>query len=1167
MAIVNNKIEISVEVSGIEQGNKKIDSLKENTIDLKEGISGVGENFKAVSSIVAKDSERMGAGIGLVGESVVGVIESLNAFKEVSKTAGMGAGASITGLLGPLSLLVGAISLAYEAWREFSGAAREAEMWSEVMSATASDLTSRMEALAETGIKLTSNELRSFISTNQQARIALEMLNSKNEDLLKTYKENSIALKELESAQKAMNAVDNKAIQLGDAKSKTFMEQVASLPELISLLWDLDEATEAQSDSTTRLEKARSALADAEKKLGDEYEKALPLIEASLRIQNALSKDQLGLMDDLRASIYAKADAEIEGLEAQGKTNEALQVYKTATEQANLETKKRIEYQDNLNKRVKEGYITQEQANEALKNLKFETYDLTQGYNKQTEAVRRSNEVRVRERESLEKIRARNDEFFNQSMQLLREENKLKEELYKKDALMREDLLSGKGQELKQQRERVIVELNDLILLYSGYEDFYKKVWRLRDENLLKGDLNIETLNLESEKVKAIIGDIETFRQQIPLYTRSGELEKLDLFEQLNKQVNLLKENELAVLNNRYAEEQANAQAIKSTKLRNATLKRLEIEHQNNTQEIRNKGFFEMMDQIDAIKKKELDSFSFSRDLAIKEENLNKLNLETRRKQEDNLAAFNHDQVVRSILSEREKSSEIKKLALDRLDDELNNAIIVKTLDKEKLEQKRRYYEELANLAKISKDEETLQTYEQLKADTELNIQFLESSFELYQENFKNTAIILAKEKRVLDETTKAQMDSLKGFYTEQGSGILSILDKVRTSFIGTGELFAQSMKKQRMDDLAETIKDVEKNLKSLNQEYAQTQNRIEEHKTKVSLQKEAYKALQEAVSEASLSYSSYVQILKHAGNTEEQILLSPIRKKLENELIESQKRVKQFSSQGLDLDPKVIQESGSKLVGLRMDILNEQKKLTSLVRDQNRIIAEDTAATWESIGMSIKDSFSGATQSLMSEISALIYDDSIDQKRKDLDKQRAKDLKSFKGTMEERMAIDQAYAEQKKALDEEESNRLPNVLKATLRNLAIEATGRALFEGAAALASLAIYDMKAAAFHGQAAAAYGLVAATTGTATLLAGGPVSSSSSASSSPSGLSQTGSTTPTREQAQKTEPVVFNISFAGANVYDSRTAAMRAFSNEIMSYMTQTTRGSYSIQSSR
>ena len=120
-------------------------------------------------------------------------------------------------MLGPISAIAGALALAIEAFRQFSGAAKEAEQIEAAVTAAASDLTSKMEELADKGIKPTNDQLRDLIALNSEARLKLEVLNEKNAGLTKVYTEQIQAQRDLIKTQEYYkNLSDEEKARLGD---------------------------------------------------------------------------------------------------------------------------------------------------------------------------------------------------------------------------------------------------------------------------------------------------------------------------------------------------------------------------------------------------------------------------------------------------------------------------------------------------------------------------------------------------------------------------------------------------------------------------------------------------------------------------------------------------------------------------------------------------------------------------------------------------------------------------------------------------------------------------------------------------------------------------------------------------------------------------------------
>jgi hypothetical protein len=179
------------------------------------------------------------------------------------------------GMLGPISAIAGALALAIEAFRQFSGAAKEAEQIEAAVTAAASDLTSKMEELADKGIKATNEQLRDLISLNSEARLKLEILNEKNASLTKVYTEQIQAQRLLEKEQR---------IYLSQAN-----ERLKSDAYVIS--------------AQERLTKANEAVAKAQLELTKGYEIALPAIQKAQEYQRELAMTEQEATDALKAQL------------------------------------------------------------------------------------------------------------------------------------------------------------------------------------------------------------------------------------------------------------------------------------------------------------------------------------------------------------------------------------------------------------------------------------------------------------------------------------------------------------------------------------------------------------------------------------------------------------------------------------------------------------------------------------------------------------------------------------------------------------------------------------------------------------------------------------------------------------------------------------------------
>ena len=273
--MAENKVIIDVEVQGVQDAQKDLEKVNSSASEIGDSVKGVGESFKGVGAIVSSQGGVMGEAFNSLGESVGGLVDGFGAMGEAMTTGGKSGMIAFMGMLGPISAIAGALALAIEAFRQFSGAAKEAEQIEAAVTAAASDLTSKMEELADKGIKATNEQLRDLISLNSEARLKLEILNEKNASLTKVYTEQIQAQRSLEKEQR---------IYLSQAN-----ERLKSDAYVIS--------------AQERLTKANEAVAKAQLELTKGYEIALPAIQKAQEYQRELAMTEQEATDALKAQL------------------------------------------------------------------------------------------------------------------------------------------------------------------------------------------------------------------------------------------------------------------------------------------------------------------------------------------------------------------------------------------------------------------------------------------------------------------------------------------------------------------------------------------------------------------------------------------------------------------------------------------------------------------------------------------------------------------------------------------------------------------------------------------------------------------------------------------------------------------------------------------------
>ena len=273
--MAENRVVIDVEVEGVQQAQRDLEKVQGSASEIGESVKGVGESFKGVGAIVSAQGGVMGEAFNSLGESVGGLVDGFGAMGDVLESGGKSGIVAFMGMLGPISAIAGALALAIEAFNQFSGAAKEAEQIEAAVTAAASDLTAKMEELADKGIKPTNDQLKDLISLNSEARLKLEILNEKNASLTKVYTEQIKAQKMLADEQRRYASQTN--------------ERLKSDEYLIA--------------SQMRLAEADKAVAKAQDELTKGYEIALPAIQKAQEYQRDLAMTEQEATDALKTQL------------------------------------------------------------------------------------------------------------------------------------------------------------------------------------------------------------------------------------------------------------------------------------------------------------------------------------------------------------------------------------------------------------------------------------------------------------------------------------------------------------------------------------------------------------------------------------------------------------------------------------------------------------------------------------------------------------------------------------------------------------------------------------------------------------------------------------------------------------------------------------------------
>jgi hypothetical protein len=331
--MADNKVVIDVEVQGVQDAQKDLQKVEASAGEIGHSVKGVGESFKGVGAIVSAQGGVMGEAFNSLGESVGGLVDGFGAMSEVMTTGGKSGMVAFMGMLGPISAIAGALALAIEAFRQFSGAAKEAEQIEAAVTAAASDLTSKMEELADKGIKPTNDELRKLIGLNSDARLKLEILNEKNAGLTKVYTEQIQAQRDLIKTQEYYkNLSDEEKARLGDL--------IAAKLRVVNAD---KEVAKAQEELTKGYENALPAIQKAQeyqRNLAMTEQEATDALKAQLEIRKqyddlVLNTSKQSALDKSIAQKQAELDIERKLAEQHGKTSKEIQALTKVIEDEN----------------------------------------------------------------------------------------------------------------------------------------------------------------------------------------------------------------------------------------------------------------------------------------------------------------------------------------------------------------------------------------------------------------------------------------------------------------------------------------------------------------------------------------------------------------------------------------------------------------------------------------------------------------------------------------------------------------------------------------------------------------------------------------------------------------------------------------------------------------
>jgi hypothetical protein len=362
--MATNEVEIELVLTGAEEA---VDGFKE-----------IGETSKKMADRFAKDNEKLGEGLGNITTNVKDIASSVRGLSTALSTSGQG----FMALIGPIGAVAAAGYALYETFLNISGAAQEAEDRTEAMAAAASDLQSKLEALAEKGVVLTTEELRRFSRATLEAQLAKEAVQKRIEKLTPKYAELTEAQEGLNHAQKVYNEGN-----IGDV----LLQAIGWTDDLTESRERLVEANRALNQS---LDKILPTQLEANKKLSEAAKQEKELEETSNEARLARIKENQTRLDTIRL-----LEAETIKTEEQAKVFDAVQKQKKAILELDLErNKENKEFLKTLDERLKGEVKSLEESGKARRIIEARGL-------KEVEDIRKA--AREKEQAEEEKARAR----------------------------------------------------------------------------------------------------------------------------------------------------------------------------------------------------------------------------------------------------------------------------------------------------------------------------------------------------------------------------------------------------------------------------------------------------------------------------------------------------------------------------------------------------------------------------------------------------------------------------------------------------------------------------------------------------------------------------------------------------------------------------------------
>ena len=296
----------------------EIDVILTGAENVTEAFDNIGESSSAMAERFNKDNSKLGEGLGDLTGNVKEMFGSVKGLNQAFKMSG----SSMLGMVPAIGAVVAAGFALYETFLNISGAAEEAERAEQAMGAAASDLQSKLEALAEKGVIPTADELQRFTEATIQSQFAKEQLQTSMERKVTPAMENyNELLREQRKLQKLINKDTG-------ASGAVYLEATKRLPELDK------ELAKAKAKLTAKLSEYREEQVQVEKDIRAAAKQEEEFAERSNEARIAKIKENKTRLDAIELTKAQITQTELEAKVTENLIKQRRQLFDLTLEQA-----------------------------------------------------------------------------------------------------------------------------------------------------------------------------------------------------------------------------------------------------------------------------------------------------------------------------------------------------------------------------------------------------------------------------------------------------------------------------------------------------------------------------------------------------------------------------------------------------------------------------------------------------------------------------------------------------------------------------------------------------------------------------------------------------------------------------------------------------------------